>query len=164
VLGPFIAISIAVIVGVSQSGVSVALPIVGCFLIARWLEDYLVVPNIIGHAVELHPLAVIFAVLVGETMAGALGMLIAIPVAASVKVVIDTFYPPEDHQVHLAPKPSAISTFLDSVLHPGAAGKNGGEHCEAPVHPKAADLPLSVSEAISEASIKEDDKEKKKDV
>jgi len=37
-------------------------------------------------------------------MAGALGMLIAIPVAASVKVVIDTFYPPEDHQVHVPPK------------------------------------------------------------
>jgi predicted PurR-regulated permease PerM len=161
VLGPFIAISIAVIVGVSQSGVAIALPLVGCFLIARWLEDYLVVPNIIGHAVELHPLAVIFAVLVGETMAGALGMLIAIPVAASVKVVIDTFYPPEEHQVNLAPKPSAISTFFDSVLHPGTGEKNGGEHCEVPIHPKSEDLPLSVSEAISEASIQEGEKEAK---
>jgi len=52
------------------------------------------VPRIIGHAVKLHPIAVIFAVLCGETMAGALGMLIAIPVAASVKVILDFSYPP----------------------------------------------------------------------
>ena len=47
-----------------------------------------------GHYVELHPLAVIFAVLCGEVMAGALGMLIAIPVAASIKVILDFCYPP----------------------------------------------------------------------
>jgi predicted PurR-regulated permease PerM len=164
VLGPFIAISIAVIVGVSQCGVAIAVPLIACFLLARWLEDYLVVPNIIGHAVELHPLAVIFAVMVGETMAGALGMLIAIPVAASVKVVIDTFYPPEDHQVHLAPKPNALSNFFNSVLHPSSGAKNGeGEHSEASVHPKPSELPLSVSEAITSASNKEAEKVEKKE-
>jgi hypothetical protein len=97
-------------------------------------------------------------------MAGALGMLIAIPVAASVKVVIDTFYPPEDHQVNLAPKPSALATFFHSVLHPGAAGKNGDEPCATPIHPKSEDLPLSVSEAISEASVKGEEEKKKNDV
>jgi hypothetical protein len=153
VLGPFIAISIAVVVGVSQCGVSVALPIVGCFLIARWLEDYLVVPNIIGHAVELHPLAVIFAVLVGETMAGALGMLIAIPVAASIKVVIDTFYPPEEHQVHLAPKPSIVAKMWSSLTHPANKHKSeSDDHCAMTVHPPKEDLPLSVSEAINAAN------------
>jgi predicted PurR-regulated permease PerM len=163
VLGPFIAISIAVVVGVSQSGVAVALPIVGCFLIARWLEDYLVVPNIIGHAVELHPLAVIFAVLVGETMAGALGMLIAIPVAASVKVVIDTFYPPEDHQVHVPPKPNALSKLWNSLMNRGSEAKTDeNEHCEMAVHPDAADMPLTVSEALAAVSARANEKESDK--
>jgi len=92
VLGPILAITTAVLVGVWQFGPGVALIIIGFYTIARWIEDYVIVPKIIGHAVELHPLAVIFAVLCGEKMAGALGMLIAIPVAACVKLFIDFFY------------------------------------------------------------------------
>ena len=60
---------------------------------ARWAEDYIIVPRVMGHYVELHPLAVIFAVLCGEVTGGALGMLIAIPVAASIKVILDFCYP-----------------------------------------------------------------------
>lgn len=92
VLGPILAISTAVIVGIWQIGPSSALIIIGFYTIARWIEDYVVVPKVIGHAVELHPLGVIFAVLCGEKLAGALGMLIAIPVAACIKLFIDFFY------------------------------------------------------------------------
>jgi predicted PurR-regulated permease PerM len=93
VLGPIMAISTAALVGLWQFGPSYTpLIIVGFYTIARWVEDYVVVPKVIGHAVELHPLAVIFAVLCGERLAGALGMLIAIPVAACVKLFIDFFY------------------------------------------------------------------------
>ncbi len=94
VLGPTLAILSAIIVGVSQKGVGVALPIFLCYWVARLIEDYIVVPRFIGHTVELHPLAIIFAVLCGEIMAGGLGMLIAIPVAASIKEIIDFCYPP----------------------------------------------------------------------
>ncbi len=100
VLGPILAISTATLVGIWQFGAGALLPIVGFYWIARLIEDYIVVPKVIGHAVELHPLAVIFAVLCGEHMAGALGMLIAIPVAACIKLFIDFFYlgktPPSD--------------------------------------------------------------------
>jgi predicted PurR-regulated permease PerM len=99
VLGPFIATTTATIVGISQPQIGIhALWIIPCYVGARWAEDYVIIPRIIGHAVELHPLAVIFAVLCGETMAGALGMLIAIPVAASIKVVLDFCYPPLSKQ------------------------------------------------------------------
>ncbi len=95
VLGPIVATTIATIVGFfSTNNPMIALGIIGFYTIARWLEDYFVVPRIIGHVVHLHPLIVIFAVLCGEVMAGALGMLIAIPVAASIKVIVDFIYPP----------------------------------------------------------------------
>jgi aspartyl/glutamyl-tRNA(Asn/Gln) amidotransferase C subunit len=94
VLGPILATTTATVVGISQLGFGTAIWIIPCYTLARWAEDYFVIPNVIGHAVELHPLAVIFAVLCGEVTAGALGMLIAIPVAASVKVVLDVLYPP----------------------------------------------------------------------
>jgi predicted PurR-regulated permease PerM len=118
VLGPFIAISIAVIVGVSQFGVSIAPWIILFYFVARQLEDYYVIPLIIGRAVELHALAVIFAVLVGETMAGALGMLIAIPVAASIKVILDTFYPPEEHSPPAHEEPNLVARILQFVFSP----------------------------------------------
>lgn len=92
VLGPILAITTAVLVGMWQFGPECAPVIIIFYTIARWVEDYVVVPKVIGHAVELHPLAVIFAVLCGEKMAGALGMLIAIPVAACIKLFIDFFY------------------------------------------------------------------------
>lgn len=96
VLGPLMAISMAVIVGVAQHGTQVALPIFLCYWIARLIEDYFVIPKFIGHVVELHPLAIIAAVLCGEVTAGALGMLIAIPVAAALKEILDFVYPPTD--------------------------------------------------------------------
>jgi predicted PurR-regulated permease PerM len=92
VLGPILATSTATLVGIAQFGPQTALYIVIFYTIARWIEDYIVVPKIIGHAVELHPLAVIFAVLCGETLAGGLGMLIAIPVAACIKLVLDYYF------------------------------------------------------------------------
>lgn len=92
VLGPILATTTATLVGMSQFDPSVGIAIIVFYTLARWLEDYVVVPKVIGHAVELHPLAVIFAVLCGETLAGALGMLIAIPVAACIKLVLDFFY------------------------------------------------------------------------
>lgn len=92
VLGPILATTTATLVGVAQFGPQAAIFIVPFYWIARLVEDYAVVPRVIGHAVEMHPLAVIFAVLCGETLAGGLGMLIAIPVAACIKLFIDFFY------------------------------------------------------------------------
>jgi predicted PurR-regulated permease PerM len=93
VLGPIVATTTATLVGFAQFGVPAAGYIIVFYTLARWFEDYAIVPKIIGHAVELHPLIVIFAVLCGEVTAGALGMLIAIPVAASIKVIVDFTYP-----------------------------------------------------------------------
>ncbi len=106
VLGPLLGIGLATVVGCTQLHFDIiSLGIPAALFLARQVEDYVVVPKVIGHAVELHPLAVIFAVLVGEHMAGALGMLIAIPVAASVKLILDSSYPsgsgePEEPKQH----------------------------------------------------------------
>jgi predicted PurR-regulated permease PerM len=119
VLGPIIATSTATIVGVAQHGMDVALGIIICYTLARWTEDYVIIPRIIGHAVELHPLVVIFAVLCGEVTAGALGMLIAIPVAACIKLVVDFLYPPLDSSPH-KPVGSPEENIADSHIAPHA--------------------------------------------
>ncbi|HEY9717155.1 MAG TPA: AI-2E family transporter [Trichormus sp.] len=115
VLGPLLAIIIASVFAVAQLGISHFWIVPLWYWIARLLEDYVIVPNTIGHAVELHPLAVIFAVVVGETMAGALGMLIAIPVAASIKVVLDFCYPPTTMAVPIEHK-SPLDKLFKNIL------------------------------------------------
>src|SRR5439155_19196689 len=51
------------------------------YTILRELEDQVVMPVVVGRAVDLHPVVTIFAVLAGGAIAGVLGMLLAVPTA-----------------------------------------------------------------------------------
>lgn len=62
------------------------------YFVLRHTEDYLVIPNVIGRIVALHPIVVIFSVLAGVVLGGILGMVIAVPVAAAMKVVMEYLY------------------------------------------------------------------------
>jgi predicted PurR-regulated permease PerM len=54
--------------------------------VLRIIHDYAVYPRLIGQGIHLHPLAVIFAILAGEKMAGVAGIFLAIPVVAILTV------------------------------------------------------------------------------
>lgn len=54
--------------------------------ILRLVQDYAVYPRLIGQGIHLHPLAVIFAILAGEKLAGVAGIFLAIPVVAILTV------------------------------------------------------------------------------
>jgi predicted PurR-regulated permease PerM len=62
------------------------------YFILRQLEDYLVIPHVIGRAVRLHPLVVILVVTAGGVVGGFFGLLIAVPVAASIREVLVYLY------------------------------------------------------------------------
>lgn len=55
--------------------------------------DNLIVPRMIGHKVGLHPLITIFALFVGGDLFGIWGMLLSVPVAASIQVVLFKLFP-----------------------------------------------------------------------
>jgi predicted PurR-regulated permease PerM len=69
-----------------------ALVVAGVYFVLRHLEDYLVIPNVVGRVVEIHPLVAIFAVIAGGTLGGILGMFLAVPVAAVLKIVARYLY------------------------------------------------------------------------
>jgi len=52
----------------------------------RLAQDYLVMPRIMGHELKIHPLGAIFAVLVGAELGGVVGIYLAVPAAAAVRV------------------------------------------------------------------------------
>jgi predicted PurR-regulated permease PerM len=58
------------------------------YTILRHAEDYLVIPAVIGRAVRLHPAIVIFSLLTGGAVFGLLGIFLAVPFAATLRLVL----------------------------------------------------------------------------
>jgi predicted PurR-regulated permease PerM len=58
------------------------------FIVYQQVENYVIVPRIMKRAVDLSPAAVIVSTLIGGSLAGFAGVLIALPVAATVKVLV----------------------------------------------------------------------------
>jgi predicted PurR-regulated permease PerM len=54
--------------------------------VLRIVQDYVIYPRLIGQGIHLHPLAVIFAILAGEKLAGVAGIFLAIPIVAILTV------------------------------------------------------------------------------
>ncbi len=66
----------------------VALATAGFFIIYRFVEDYLLVPKIIGGVVKVSALATVVAVLLGGVLFGLVGALVAIPIAAAIQLIV----------------------------------------------------------------------------
>ena len=94
-LGPLIGIlagTIAAILQYSTLGWGTILPVIIVFLAVQLLDNVFVQPVVVARSVNLHPLIVIFVVLVGSQMFGAVGMLLAVPLTAVLKVSVQTVY------------------------------------------------------------------------
>jgi predicted PurR-regulated permease PerM len=94
-VGPIIAGTLASLVALSTHGVGTMIGIIIAYFILRQLEDQIVVPQIIGRVVHLDPVVTIFVVLAGERVAGIIGVLLAVPLAAVLRVIIDELFPPK---------------------------------------------------------------------
>ena len=94
-MGPAIGIIAGVVAAVLQySALSfgVVIPVIIVFAIVQLVDNVFVAPMVVGRSVNLHPLLVIFAVFVGSELFGAVGMLLAVPTTAVIKVSVRTIY------------------------------------------------------------------------
>lgn len=89
-LGFAVGMIAAVIASLFQFGLDwTQLLLVGVvFMIGQMIEGYILQPFLLGDKIGLSPVAVVFAVLAGAQLAGFLGMLIALPVAAVIVVLL----------------------------------------------------------------------------
>jgi len=62
------------------------------FIAIQMVESNILGPRIVGHAVGLHPVASILALIIGAQMFGAFGALLATPIVAAIWVVIASLY------------------------------------------------------------------------
>jgi predicted PurR-regulated permease PerM len=88
VIGPIAAGALAVGVGFTESW-HVALAAGICVLTVRLLEDYLVIPRILGDAVGMSPLLVLFSVTAVGILFGGFAVVLAVPLVAVLVTVID---------------------------------------------------------------------------
>lgn len=66
--------------------------IVGYFVVIQMIESNILGPRIVGHAVGLHPVASILALIIGADFFGAFGALLATPIVAAAWVVVASLY------------------------------------------------------------------------
>ena len=86
-LGPIIAGIILVTVGFLTSPTQGLLAL-GLAILIQQLENNLIVPRVMSQAVDLHPVVVMVAILAGNELLGIPGALLAVPVVASLSVVV----------------------------------------------------------------------------
>jgi predicted PurR-regulated permease PerM len=92
VLGPMVSATLVGLLALEQHGLWAVVAFAVYVTIFRLLIDRLVGPVILGRAARLHPVVVIFAFLAGGLFLGIAGVILAVPVAASIKVVLDHYY------------------------------------------------------------------------
>ncbi len=91
IFGSLIAGAVAVTVGYSDGGVSLAAIVLGLYIVVNQFEANLIYPLIVKKIVGVPPLLVIVALIAGYTLAGFLGTLLAVPVAAVALEFISDF-------------------------------------------------------------------------
>ncbi len=90
-LGPFLAITPAFIVGLTQSPF-MALKVVIVFVIVQQIESNILSPQIIGQRLNIHPLTIILLLLAAGSLYGLIGLILATPFYAISKVILQNLY------------------------------------------------------------------------
>lgn len=91
-VGPLVGTVLAAVMGLlSGSPIKVIYAIIA-MLVVQQIDNNLLAPKIVGDSVGLHAVFTMMAILVGGNVGGLLGMLLAVPVAASIRVLFNKWY------------------------------------------------------------------------
>jgi len=88
VVGAVVTGTIAIFVALVYLGPIQALIMLGIVLLVQQVEGHVLQPLVMGAAVKVHPLAVVFAVAAGSGVAGIIGALFAVPLVATLNVMV----------------------------------------------------------------------------
>lgn len=90
-LGPFLSVAPAIFVGLTTSP-EMVLKVIIVFIIVQQIEANLLSPQIIGQRLNIHPLTIILLLLVAGSLYGLVGLILATPLYALAKVLIENGY------------------------------------------------------------------------
>lgn len=90
-VGSMLTAAFAVVVAFNQDPM-LGLMTIGLFVLEQWVESNIIVPQLLGKCVDVHPVIILFAILIGATLMGVMGALVAVPVVAACLLLADEFY------------------------------------------------------------------------
>jgi len=129
IIGPIIAAIPAVLLALT-GGIDAAIAALVLYTVIQQIENNLLVPKIQGDAVELHPSAVMLALVIGGAIAGLLGAILALPVAAAGRDVFRYLFhrldeppaTPDEAIAIIRARPMVVSTGPTEPADVAAAG------------------------------------------
>lgn len=91
VFGPILAAVPAIVVGFVDGGVTMGFLVLALYIILQQFENHLIYPLVVTKVVGVPPLLVILALIIGAKLAGFLGILLAVPAAATLQEFVKDF-------------------------------------------------------------------------
>lgn len=86
--GPVVGFILAGLIGLMGQEPIKALYGVLALILIQQIDGWIIVPKVVGESVKLHPVVVLLSILIGGNLFGLIGMLIAVPVAAFIRIVL----------------------------------------------------------------------------
>jgi len=90
-LGPLIAAITGIFFAFAQSPAK-AIAVIVLYIVVQQIENNIIVPKVMGKSTGLNPLVVILSILIGMRIAGVVGALVAVPIAAAAAVYVETLH------------------------------------------------------------------------
>lgn len=88
--GPIIGYILSISVSIIETGdFSLVLPCILAVLVVQVTDNVVLQPLLFSRSADMHPVAILFIILIGAETAGVLGMLIAIPIATTIKITVN---------------------------------------------------------------------------
>lgn len=109
VVGSWIAFAFVAVVVIASDPLDLAWIIV-LTLIIQMVQNYIISPKLMGDKMNLHPLTVVIAMLMGGTVGGVAGLVLALPAAAAAKILLNVFVFRREERGIIMPQLDLIST------------------------------------------------------
>ena len=116
-------------------------------LLHQALFDQIITPRILGGHVGLHPILSIVALLIGNVLLGILGMLLAVPIAASIQMVVLALVPKLNHEIAMPAdlhEPDASRESLEEETKEAQLRVEATEHLHTAVNQAVNELEKEV--------------------
>lgn len=88
VIGTYLASVLPGLIALTFNGPTTALWVVGFLVVYQQIENYLISPRITKRTMEIHPAVSVAAIIIGGTLLGGIGVVLALPVAGIVQAII----------------------------------------------------------------------------
>ncbi len=91
-VGPWVGGTLGVLVGLTETDVRTAVLAAVVAIVVQQIDNHFITPNVLRATVRLHPATIISVLLIGGTLFGIWGVLLAVPVTATIKIVTGHYW------------------------------------------------------------------------